>query len=112
MNTPDYDPKWAICAECDGQGKFADVQGQWWLCRTCGGYGSPAARIYGEKHPDQIKPASLQGNTNAVDFDTHKARRNLATQIKPVEPVEWSAIAASPWGDILYSTEADRESNR
>jgi hypothetical protein len=100
------DPKWAICIECDGQGKFADVQGQWWLCRSCGGYGSPAARIYGEKHPDQIKPAVLQGNNGAIDFERSKSRRNLATPV--VYRVEWSDIAASPWGDILYSSEADR----
>ena len=112
MNKTEYDPKWAICTECDGQGKFEDGQGQWWLCRTCAGYGSPAARLYGEKHPEDIKPASLQGNNSAVDFDTNKARTNvfeMSTRQHPTDfAVEWSDIAASPWGSILYSVEADK----
>ena len=103
MKNVEYDPKWAVCTECGGQGKFEDGQGQWWLCRTCAGYGSPAARIYGEKHPENIKPASIE----RVDFDYSKSRSNLAT--KTVEyAVEWPDISASPWGDILYSVEADK----
>ena len=109
MKQVEYDPKWAVCIECSGQGKFEDGQGQWWLCRLCGGYGSPAARIYGEKHPDQIKPAVLQGNNGAVDFDTNKARANVGAPHHATDfAVEWSDISASPWGDILYSVEADK----
>lgn len=66
MKNVEYDPKWAVCTECGGQGKFEDGQGQWWLCRTCAGYGSPAARIYGEKHPENIKPATVHGVPPAV----------------------------------------------
>jgi hypothetical protein len=121
MKQVEYDPKWAVCIECDGQGKFEDGQGQWWLCRSCAGYGSPAARIYGEKHPDQIKPASIQRVDQQGDWtdqyqcastehteqrDYSKSRSNLATPV--VYRVEWSDIAASLWGDILYSSEADR----
>jgi hypothetical protein len=123
MKQVEYDPKWAVCIECDGQGKFEDGQGQWWICRSCGGYGSPAARIYGEKHPDQIKPADLRcSDYGAIDFDTNKARRNVghpfASGRDPFDhqqatdyAVEWSDIAASPWGDILYSVEADRRTS-
>ena len=100
MKNVEYDPKWAVCTECGGQGKFEDGQGQWWLCRTCAGYGSPAARIYGEKHPENIKPASVQ----RVDHDYSKSRSNLAT--KTVYRVEWQDVAL--WHDILYSVEADR----
>jgi hypothetical protein len=85
MKVVEYDPKWAVCIECDGQGKFEDGQGQWWLCRTCAGFGSPAARIYGEKHPENIKPCTV-----------------------PQRAVEWSDIAGSPWTDIIYSVEADK----
>ena len=48
------------------------------------------------------KPASIQ----RVDHDYSKSRSNLATPV--VYRVEWSDIAASLWGDILYSSEADR----
>lgn len=88
MRNVEYDPKWAVCSECSGQGAWEDGQGQRWLCRTCAGFGSLAARKYGEKHPDQIKPATVTQQT--------------------VYKVEWSDIAASPWGDILYSVEADK----
>ena len=88
MNNVDRDPKQGICRTCDGQGKFEDGQGQWWLCRDCAGYGSLAARAYGEKYPEKIKPTTLP--------------------VQPVYRVEWSDIAASPWGDILYSVEADK----
>jgi len=119
MRTPEYDPAWSVCLECDGQGKFEDGQGQWWLCRLCGGYGSPAARIYGEKHPDILKPASVR--EQAIDFDTNKARRNggfAGAQRDPFDyskhatdfAVEWSEISAGPWADVLYSTAADRSS--
>src|SRR5665213_937460 len=99
MNNTEYDPKWAVCAECDGQGRVEDGQGQLWLCGPCAGYGSPAARLYGEKHPDQIKPATL----HAIDFDANKARQHTTDFA-----VEWSDISAGPWADVLYSTAADK----
>jgi hypothetical protein len=88
MKQVEYDPKWAVCVECDGQGKFEDGQGQWWLCRLCAGYGSPAARIYGEKHPENIKPTTLP--------------------VQPVYKVDWSDIKSSAWGDLFYSVNADK----
>jgi hypothetical protein len=105
MNKVEYDPQWAICTECDGQGKVEDGQGQWWLCRFCAGYGSMAARIFGEKNPDKIKPASI----SADQFDSTKARNNLGGNLATkTAPVEWSAISASAWGGIFYSVEDDR----
>ena len=98
MNKVEYDPKWAICAECDGQGKFEDGQGQWWLCRLCAGYGSPAARVYGEKHPECLKPATL----HAIDHDANKARANIAT---PPAQAAWSDIQPTLWGGLFYSVE-------
>lgn len=106
MKQVEYDPKWAVCIECDGQGIFIDGQGQRWLCRLCGGYGSQATRIYGEKHPESIKPASVTANQvdRTAPFDMSRPHATKTVEYA----VEWSDIAASPWGDILYSVEADK----